>query len=675
MNRTPNRLIKSHSPYLLQHAYNPVDWYEWGEEAFQKAKIEKKPILVSIGYSACHWCHVMEKESFENETIAKIMNEHFVCIKVDREERPDVDQIYMEAIHLMGLQGGWPLNVFLTSDCKPFYGGTYFRPHTWANLLQQIAKAYRERTAEIVESAEQFAQELQKSEVVKYNLSQSEPEYSVDLLHKMFNSLKVRFDKRHGGMHKAPKFAMPCIYEFLLRYYYVTENQEALQHVGFTLTEIAKGGIYDQIGGGFARYSVDAEWFVPHFEKMLYDNAQLIALYAQTFALTQDLFFKKIFEETIEFVLRELYHPESGAFYAALDADSEGVEGKFYCWHYDELQKLFPEDEFVLFCQYFQVIPEGNWEHGFNILHTKQLPEKFAAKHSISLEAFETLLQKWKKKLLEIRAQRVRPGLDNKLIASWNALMLKGLCEAYKATQCPTYKTIALKNAHWILREMTKPDFSLWHSTQVGKTPHIRAYLDDYAAVIDAFVQLYQITFDNQWIFQADKYAQYVIQNFYDNQENMFYYTDIHAEPLIARKKEIFDNVIPASNSMLARGLYKLGSLLNNNDYRNKAQTMLETIIKLFQVETQYLSNWAAFYAELVEGTSEIVIIGKDAFDFSAEITKYFIPHIVIGATSSLPNDLPIFEGKQIFSNQTAIYVCKNQTCYSPVFSLDKLKI
>jgi len=674
-NRKPNRLIESCSPYLQQHAYNPVDWYEWGKESLQKAKQENKPILVSIGYSACHWCHVMERESFENDEIAEVMNNNFVCIKIDREERPDIDQIYMEAVQLMGLHGGWPLNVFLTPEGKPFYGGTYFPPHTWKNLLQQIATAYHQQRQAINESAENFAAELQKSEVLKYNLTTSYTTYSFDLLQEMFASLEKRFDSYYGGMNKVPKFPMPCIYEFILRYYHITENETALQHMGFTLTQMAKGGIYDQIGGGFARYSVDAKWFAPHFEKMLYDNAQLIALYAQTYSLTRDEFFKTITQETISFALRELYHKDSGAFYAALDADSEGVEGKFYCWTYQEIATLLPENELSLFCKFYGVTEQGNWEHSLNILYTQNLPSEFAKQHEIHEDTFVQKVQNWKNKLLTARSQKIRPGLDNKLITSWNALMLKGLCLAYKAIPDISYRELAIKNANWIISNMTKHDYCLWHSTQIGKEPTLSAYLDDYATVIEGLVELYQITFNTTWVKHAKRFADYTIQNFYDETEGMFFYTDKNAEPLIARKKEIFDNVIPASNSIMARALYSLGGILDNSSYQKIATAMLEKIIKLFQVETQYLANWAAFYADKIAGFSEVVVVGKDYQTFAQEINQYFIPNKIIIASQDEHEDVPLLKGKQPVEGKTAIYVCKNKTCGLPVFSIDDIKL
>ncbi|MEM1136964.1 MAG: thioredoxin domain-containing protein, partial [Bacteroidota bacterium] len=429
--RTPNKLIKESSPYLLQHAYNPVAWYPWGQEALQKAIKEDKPILVSIGYSACHWCHVMERESFEQEEIATVMNRDFVCIKVDREERPDVDQVYMDALQNMGLQGGWPLNVFLMPDAKPFYGGTYFPPDRWQNILLQIAKAFKEQREELAKSAEGFANSLNHSLLEKYGLQHNDASFQLDKLAEAVKGLLSKADEKFGGEKGAPKFPMPVLYEFLLAFAAQEKDTPSWEHVKNTLIQMAFGGIYDQLGGGFSRYSVDGEWFAPHFEKMLYDNAQLISLYSKAYRYEPNPLFKTVVQESIAFVMRELKSKEEG-FFSALDADSEGEEGKYYVWQYMELAKLLG-DEIELFEEFYNVKQQGNWEKQQNILYRTLPLEAFAAKHQFTIEKAKNKIEAWKTKLLTPRTKKQRPGLDDKILTSWNGLMITALADAYAA--------------------------------------------------------------------------------------------------------------------------------------------------------------------------------------------------------------------------------------------------
>lgn len=452
VDKQPNRLIHESSPYLLQHAYNPVDWYPWGEEALQKAKQEDKPIIVSIGYAACHWCHVMEHQSFENPKVAAIMNKHFVCVKVDREERPDVDAVYMDAVQAMGLQGGWPLNVILNPEAQPFYGGTYFQPQQWMRLLQNVAEAYESNRAELDSSAAQFVQHLRQSELDKYGLKQGTLQVREEDFRLMFYNFSTHFDKKHGGLSPAPKFPMPTNYLFLLRYHHHTRDEQALEHLHRTLREMAYGGIYDQVGGGFARYSVDTEWLVPHFEKMLYDNGQLISLYAEAYQATHETLYHDVVYETIGFVERELMSREGG-FYSSLDADSEGEEGRFYTFTKDELHKILGTEE-PLFSKYYHATAAGNFEHGRNILHRRMSDEEFARENELELDVLQDMVQTWKEKLLKVRAKRVRPGLDDKILTSWNALMLKGLADAYYVFGNKRFLDLALQNAHFILDKL-----------------------------------------------------------------------------------------------------------------------------------------------------------------------------------------------------------------------------
>ncbi|MEQ8423664.1 MAG: thioredoxin domain-containing protein, partial [Cyclobacteriaceae bacterium] len=447
-----NRLINSTSPYLLQHANNPVDWYEWGEEALEKAKRENKPILVSIGYSSCHWCHVMEHESFENEDIAAIMNENFVSIKVDREERPDIDQIYMEAVQAMGINGGWPLNVFITPDQKPFYGGTYFPPKNWSQLLIQISKVYKEKREDINKSADELARQLASSDLDRFRRQGMDGDLNSKGSKQMFDSLHSKFDSEWGGLDKAPKFVMPTQWLFLLRHYAKTKDKTALDMVELTLKKMAMGGLYDQVGGGFARYSVDGRWFAPHFEKMLYDNAQLLSLYSEAYAVTRDEFYKRVVYETAEWVQREMTS-EDGGFYSALDADSEGEEGKYYVWKQQEFHSVTQRQPDWLI-DYYSVTDSGNWEHGNNILFIEKSEQQFISEHNITSQQLHNEIDKAKKLLLTSRNERVKPGLDDKVLTAWNAMTIHGLLDAYAAFGEAKFLDMAIANIQFLEKNL-----------------------------------------------------------------------------------------------------------------------------------------------------------------------------------------------------------------------------
>lgn len=662
-----NRLIHATSPYLLQHAYNPVNWYPWGEEALEKARKEDKPILVSIGYSSCHWCHVMERESFENDSIAAIMNEHFVAIKVDREERPDVDQIYMDAVQAMGQNGGWPLNVFLTSDQKPFYGGTYFPPQAWAKLLQQVATVYREKRSEVEESAEQLTNAIATSEVVKYRLKDEGAEYSINALDMMYDNMAQHFDKKRGGFNRAQKFPMPGQWLFLLRYYHLTDNQEALRQIEVTLNEIAYGGIYDQAGGGFARYSVDADWLVPHFEKMLYDNGQLVSLYSEAYTVTGNELYKQVVYQTIEWLEREMTN-SMGGFYSALDADSEGEEGKFYVWTKDEIEQITGNDS-DLIIDYYNITEEGNWEEGKNILHRTASDGEFAAKRGIDKETLVEKVVNANTLLLKARTHRVRPGLDDKALSGWNGLMLKGLVDAYVAFGEEKFLMLALNNAAFITDSMSDGN-SLFRSYKEGKAS-IDGYLEDYAHVIDAFLALYQATFDEQWLTQARELTDYTLEHFYDSREKLFFYTDDSSEKLIARKKEVFDNVIPASNSQMAINLYLLGVIYDHEGYKAKSRAMIGKMAALLEGEPAYLYNWGILYTYLTAPTAEVAIVGTNAKNVRIDFAKKYYPNKVVMGTKQ-SSGLPLLEGKATKGDETTIYVCYNKTCKLPVVEVEE---
>ncbi|AZQ64436.1 thioredoxin domain-containing protein [Flammeovirga pectinis] len=663
-----NHLINESSPYLKQHAHNPVNWYPWGEEALKRAKEENKPILVSIGYSSCHWCHVMEHESFEDTAVARVMNENFISIKIDREERPDIDQVYMDAIHAMGQQGGWPLNVFLTPDKEPFYGGTYFPKEQWTDLLTQVSNAYKLQPNKIKNSATALKEHIAKSELERYDLGKENNQFPLKKLEKAYKELSKGFDYKNGGFNKSPKFPMPKLYEFLLQYSHITNDKAALDHTLFTLDKIKNGGIYDQIGGGFSRYSVDEKWFAPHFEKMLYDNGQLLSLYANAYRISKNNAYKKVISETIQFLKREMLH-KNGGFYAALDADSEEKEGKFYVWTYQELQKYIPEDQFPLFTAYYNIEKKGNWEHGNNILYKKVNDNTFVKTHSLESKDFEKLTIQWKKILLKNREKRIRPGLDNKIISGWNGLALKGICDAYSATNEKEFLELALTNATFIKEKMILKDDQLLRTYDTTKK--INGYLEDYAAVIDGFISLYQITFDEKWLTTAIGLTEYAYSHFYDEKENMFFYTDNSSEKLIAKKKELFDNVIPSSNSMMATNLFILGHILGDEKYIERSDQMLAIMNDLMMKNIQFSSYWASLYISHIKPTVEIAIVGKQSLNYAQEIASNYYPNKVILGTKN-HSDLALLKERSAINGKTTLYVCRNKTCNLPVFEIDK---
>ncbi|HVA98127.1 MAG TPA: thioredoxin domain-containing protein, partial [Bacteroidia bacterium] len=568
-----NHLIHESSPYLLQHAHNPVDWYPWGDSALEKAKKENKLLLISIGYSACHWCHVMEHECFEDTSVANIMNKYFVCIKVDREERPDIDQVYMNAVQLMTGSGGWPLNCFALPNGKPFYGGTYYPKAEWKNLLTNIADTFKLHPEKIIEYANHLTEGVQKSELITKNLQPDD--FNADFLTQVYKKWETSFDTVYGGPNHAPKFPLPNNYEFLLSYYSISKDKSVLKQVELTLDKMAEGGIFDQVGGGFARYSTDALWKVPHFEKMLYDNAQLVSLYSQAFQLTKKKSYKQVVDETLAFIAREMTSQE-GAFYSSIDADSEGKEGKFYVWTKAELQQIIGSD-FNLFSEYYNVNSLGYWEDGNYILLRKSSDEVFAKTHDISVEKLESKVQEFKNKLLAARNKRVRPSLDDKSLTSWNALMLKAYVDAYKAFGEKKYLDAALKNANFILKNQLRADGGLNHNYKSGISS-INGYLDDYSFTIQSFISLYQCTFDEKWLTTSNQLAAYCITHFQDKNSGMFYFTSNLDSALIARKTELMDNVIPASNSSLANDLFMLGYYFDNTSYISMSKQMLNNV-------------------------------------------------------------------------------------------------
>ncbi|ADR20903.1 thioredoxin [Marivirga tractuosa] len=663
-----NKLIHESSPYLLQHAHNPVNWQAWGEEALNQAQKEDKPIILSIGYAACHWCHVMEHESFEDEEVAKVMNENYICIKLDREERPDIDQIYMDAIQTMGLHGGWPLNVFLIPNQKPFYGGTYFPKNKWLEILDKVAIAFQSSRNQLEESANKFAQALNAADGEKLSLGALNAEnFNSKILSEAYQKLGSFLDWDNGGTLGAPKFPMPVIWQFLMKYAFHSQNPEAKKALEFTLTSLADGGIYDQIGGGFARYSVDAEWFAPHFEKMLYDNGQLISLYADAFRFTKNPYFKEIFEDSIRFSAREIMDPYC-RFYSALDADSEGEEGKFYTWTYTELEQILG-DKAEPILKFYNATEKGNWENGRNILFRHSSIEDFCKAEKIDQEKFKAQLIEAKDSLLDAREDRVRPAMDDKILTGWNALQMKGICDAYKAYQDKKYKAIAQDNFVF-LSEFVWDGNQLFRSFK-NEQPKIKAYLEDYALAIQASISLFEISSDSKALDFAEKLTNYAIQNFYDEKEKLFFYTDKSSEKLIARKKEIFDNVIPASNSVMIENLHWLGILKGNSSFTEISEQMLKQIQHLLPREPKFLANYASAYALKAFRSYDIVIVGTKATELQKELWSHYLPNTFIMAIPEESKDQLVWKGKEIINTKTTIYVCENNACQQPVYSVD----
>ena len=651
-----NRLANSASPYLLQHANNPVDWYPWGADALQKAKDENKLILVSIGYSACHWCHVMEHESFEDEQVAAVMNEYFVCIKVDREERPDVDQIYMSAVQLMTGRGGWPLNCICLPDQRPIYGGTYFRKNDWVSLLFNLADFYKQKPKEAEEYAIKLTEGIRQYESVKF--IDSQPEYTKDDLEIILKNWERYFDRVEGGIGNAPKFPMPNNWQFLMRYAFLMQDDDVAQQVKLTLHKMAFGGIYDHIGGGFARYSVDGYWHVPHFEKMLYDNAQLVALYSEAAVWQYDPLYPQVVDETIQFVKRELTSPEGG-FYSALDADSEGVEGKFYTFTKEEIEKILGPDA-DLFCIYYHVTDDGNWEEEeTNVFFRKETDQQLAEKLGLSESDLVSKINVLRNKVLEERSKRVRPGLDYKILTSWNGLMLKGLCEAYRAFHNPEYLDLALRNAEFIISNMIIEGRRL---KRIASDQEAFAFLDDYANIIDAFIALYEVTFDEEWLEKAKDLTEQAIKHYYDKQTGIFYFTAKDDEQLIARKSEIMDSVIPASNSVMANNLKKLGLLFDREEYTETSAQLLRNVVGQIAKYGSSYSNWCSLLLNEIFGINEVAVVGDRAEALRVEIEKNYIPNkIILGGKKG---SLPLLQDK--FAATTRIFICKDKTCGLP---------
>jgi len=660
-----NKLISETSPYLLQHAHNPVNWNAWNDEALNLAKKENKLILISIGYAACHWCHVMEHESFEDTAVAKIMNKNFISIKVDREERPDVDQVYMTAVQLMTGGGGWPLNVIALPDGRPIWGGTYFKKDDWINALNQLATLYKDSPEKAINYAENLTEGVKQSSLIPLNTAKKE--FSQKELETAVKKWQQNFDTEMGGTKGAPKFPIPNNFDFLLAYATLNKASDLNNYVNTSLTKMAYGGIYDQIGGGFARYATDSKWHIPHFEKMLYDNAQMLSLYSKAYAATKNIFYKKVVFETAEFLERDLLD-KSGAFYSSLDADSfnnknELKEGAFYVWTKTELKSLLGTD-FDLFADYFNVNDYGKWEADTYVLIRNKSDKEIAKLHHITVTELDAKVNKWRKKLLDFREKRPKPRLDDKSLTSWNALALKGYLDAYKTFNDQKFLNIALMNANFIESKMLKSDGSLFRNYK-NNTSNLEAYLEDYALVASAFIDLYQVSLDQKWLTFAKQLTDYSFIHFFDESSQMFYFTSNTSANLVAKKIETDDNVIPSSNATMALNLFKLYHYYSTTKYLEVATQMLHNVKSQAIAYAAGASNWLTLYSHNLNNYYEIAIVGAKADEFLKAFNQLYLPNTLIAA-SKTDSDLPLLDSR-FNKNQTLIYICVNGACKRPV--------
>ncbi|SEA49875.1 hypothetical protein SAMN05192529_12323 [Arachidicoccus rhizosphaerae] len=710
-NKKPNHLISETSPYLLQHAYNPVEWYPWGEAALQLARQENKPILVSIGYAACHWCHVMENESFEDHKTADFMNAHFINIKVDREERPDLDHLYMDAVQAMSGQGGWPLNVFLLPDTRPFFGGTYFPPKriyqrpSWTEVLDSVEKAFREQFQDLVTQADNLMEHLKQQNLplsvsTHQNTSEAASDTQTnesgsalqeltqsDAIPRQADQLRQAImqtaDTKWGGFGRAPKFPQSFTIRYLLRDYYYTGNTQGVQQALLSLDKMLQGGIYDQIGGGFARYSTDDQWLVPHFEKMLYDNALLLEALCEAYQLTGNAVYERTIRQTVDFLSREM-HLSGGGFYAALDADSEGVEGKYYVWQKSEIERILgPEAE--LFCLVYDVEQKGNWEE-HNILWLQQSITEVAKSIRIKESSLISVLDRAKEKLLSARSQRVAPGKDDKIILGWNALLITALCKCGQAISEPLYTELAENCYHFLKAHLTEDLMTVEAATTATKATSVggwrhhwnkkpgnsTAFLDDYAALIQALLELNSVTGNKEYLQSAASLTGLVTSQFSDENGHFFYYTN-QATGALVRKMETYDNATPSGNAIMADNLWRLAVLLDKAEWRDRALYMVASMEPLFTHYPTSFGCWATLWQKIAFGTPEIAIIGQAAENQAKEILKQYIPGAILQYSAEMQPDNPLLSGKKVLPGQTFIYLCQNYECNQPVMSVQAL--
>ena len=672
-----NRLAGETSPYLLQHAHNPVDWHPWGDEALEKSKREDKPILLSIGYSACHWCHVMERESFENEEIARQMNEQFVNIKVDREERPDLDQIYMSAVQMMTRHGGWPLTVFLTPDLIPFYGGTYFPPEDrhqmpgFPRILAGVSETYRTRPEEVRQSAWEILSELRRMSVAQ----ESAEVIDAQLLEHAYRGLARSFDSRFGGFGGAPKFPSSMNLDFMLRTYRRTGDARALEMATHSCRMMAEGGMYDQLGGGFHRYSTDAHWLVPHFEKMLYDNALLTRLYLHAYQATGDSFFRRVVEETLGYVKREMLD-QSGAFYSTQDADSEGVEGKFFVWEMEEVESWLGPEDARLFCAYYDVTEGGNFEER-NILHVQRPAAEVAREQNVTVERLSEVVERGRGRLFTERERRIKPGRDEKVITAWNGLMLEAFAEAAAVLERDDYREVAERNAEFILDTLISEGLLL-HVYKDGRAKHI-GFLDDYAFVVSGLVTLYETTGRLRWLEAATTLTDKMVEEFWDEEGGGFFYNGRSGEKLIVRNKDYYDNATPSGNSVAAEALLRLSVLTGNDDYRRKAVNVLRLVrdaVERYPSAFGYALGAMDFY---LSTPKEIVVVGEvaQARPLLREVWGRYLPNKVVVLSTEVDEvaaaRVPLLRERTAQGGRATAYVCESYTCLRPVNTPEEL--
>jgi uncharacterized protein YyaL (SSP411 family) len=674
-----NRLIHETSPYLIQHAHNPVDWFPWGEDAFAEAQAKNKPILLSIGYSACHWCHVMERESFENEKIAALMNELFVNIKVDREERPDLDEIYMSAVQLLTGRGGWPMTMFLTPERKPFYGGTYFPPEDrggmpgFPRILMGVNQAFRERPVDIEKSVTQILSALQRMS----ESAQSEKAFSPNAIAEGAENIARAYDEDNGGLGQAPKFPNAGVYELFLRHYHHSHSDRYLGMVTYTLTKMAQGGIYDHVGGGFHRYSVDAKWLVPHFEKMLYDNAQLVRIYAQAYTITKNPLFLNVVNESCGYLIREMLHPEGG-FHSTQDADSEGEEGKFFVWSPDEINQIIGEDAGAVFGRIYDVSEHGNFEEK-NILHpilTVEQASKYFRKEPAEIEL---LIAQAKSKLFTEREKRIKPFRDEKIITAWNGLMLSGFAEAIKISPRAEYSDAINRTIEFIFSKLFRDGFLL-HTYKDGKAK-LLGYLDDYAFLAVGLLDVYEVGFDRSLLERAIELCEIMLREFWDDKDGGFYYTGKAHEQLISRAKPIFDGSIPSGNAMATQLLLRLHHITGKDEYRARAEKVLRAYYDAMESQPFGFAHLLCALDFYLAKPKEIVVIGdlenSHTRELLAGIHALYLPNFTLQLAK--PNEplekiSQLLQGKAAIDGKPTVYVCHNYTCSAPVTEWSELE-
>jgi hypothetical protein len=674
-----NSLAGETSPYLLQHAHNPVNWYAWGKIALEKAKQEDKIILISIGYSACHWCHVMERESFEDEATAALMNKHFINIKIDREERPDIDQVYMDAVQAITGSGGWPLNVFLTPETKPFFGGTYFPPvkafnrPSWKDVLRGVAEAWKERRAEIESQAENLTGYIGRAGDFTLPAGTAgnialKTEFSFDTCETIFSAIMSSADKVWGGFGRAPKFPQTFNIQFLLQYFHYSSDADALQQALLSIDKMLDGGIYDQVGGGLSRYSTDEEWLAPHFEKMLYDNALFLLILCDAYQLTRLEKYRIAICHTIDFVKKEMLHPEGG-FYAALDADSEGEEGRFYVWEKNEIDRILGPDA-AIFCDYFDVTENGNWESK-NILRKLTPLDAFVQQRQVDKKDFLRNMDRCLQLLKTERNKRVRPGLDDKIILGWNALMLKAIAKSAVVLRNEEWKQLAVNNVDFLVAQFSVPgtDAQLMHTWKNGIARY-PAFLDDYANLADACIMMYELSFENSYLEKAKQLCEYVVDHFSDSENLLFHYTHKDQDDILVRKKELYDGAVPSGNAVMAFNLFRLSVIFDMDQWRQRSDSMVQAVATAVVKYPGSFALWASLLMQKVKGPDEIAIVGEQAMDFAAEISaEKYLPAKIILASPKGNNSYPMLAGKEE-AKKTGIYMCKNYMCDLPVYDI-----